>query len=680
MANLKMQITNAGRAALVTAEHMGTSPTKVTEIGVGTSNYTPSAGQTSLNSEVKRLTTFSGDVVAADTIHVTVRDESDDEYSMSEFGLYLEDGTLFAVYSQPDVILDKARATIMLLSVDVVLETLDAQSLTFGDTDFIMPSATTDRLGVIEIATQTEVIGGESAALAVTPATLSGRTATTTRTGLVELATSPETQNASGGDKVVQSSDMGFFRNAANMNAGILPAARLSGTYSINIGGNAATAADADKLGGQEGSYYRNAANMNAGTLPYQRLPAATETTEGGVKLATSAEVRNGTGDDVVRAGDMGWFLNADHMEAGTLPRARLSGGYDIDISGTASNASQLGGQAPAFYRDAANMNAGTLPSARLSGTYGINISGNAATAADADNLGGQAGSYYRNAGNMNAGTLPAARLSGTYGINVSGNADTASDADNLGGRGSDRYVHANANEGHVADFNSIDGNQVFSYHDDTLNCPDPDSNFDGLCLQMANGLQITQIASNGNSNLYLRGNDDAGGGESGWGPWHSVYTEGTNNMAGMVASFATSSAPVGWLKANGAYVSKTAYPQLYAAIGTQFGESGGDFRLPDLRGEFVRGWDDGRGVDSSRGFGSWQDSANKLHGHPFRTGDGNDQTDPSGGLAMDSSNTQRNHGEYTGALTNSAGEQIGGSGGDESRPRNVALLYCIKY
>ena len=87
---------------------------------------------------------------------------------------------------------------------------------------------------------------------------------------------------------------------------------------------------------------------------------------------------------------------------------------------------------------------------------------------------------------------------------------------------------------------------------------------------------------------------------------------------SGTVLYFAGQTAPAGWLKANGAAVSRTAYAALFAAIGTTYGS--GDFRstfnLPDLRGEFIRGWDDGRGVDTPRPMGSAQVDALQSHQH----------------------------------------------------------------
>lgn len=87
---------------------------------------------------------------------------------------------------------------------------------------------------------------------------------------------------------------------------------------------------------------------------------------------------------------------------------------------------------------------------------------------------------------------------------------------------------------------------------------------------------------------------------------------------SGTVLYFAGSAAPAGWLKANGAAVSRTAYAALFAAIGTTYGAGDGrsTFNLPDLRGEFLRGWDDGRGVDAGRVFGSAQAHALQSHQH----------------------------------------------------------------
>lgn len=89
----------------------------------------------------------------------------------------------------------------------------------------------------------------------------------------------------------------------------------------------------------------------------------------------------------------------------------------------------------------------------------------------------------------------------------------------------------------------------------------------------------------------------------------------------GTVIHVCTASAPAGWLKANGAAVSRSTYATLFAAIGTTFGAGDGSttFTLPDLRGEFIRGCDDGRGVDAGRAIGTAQtDALQNITGSVF--------------------------------------------------------------
>lgn len=117
----------------------------------------------------------------------------------------------------------------------------------------------------------------------------------------------------------------------------------------------------------------------------------------------------------------------------------------------------------------------------------------------------------------------------------------------------------------------------------------------------------------------------------------------------GAVYLMATSTVPAGYLKCNGAAVSRTAYRTLFGLIGTSYGAGDGSttFNLPDLRGEFVRGWDDGRGVDAGRAIGSFQDTETVGHSHNPGAGAG------------------------TSGTTNITGL---------TRPRNRAMMYVIKF
>jgi len=87
---------------------------------------------------------------------------------------------------------------------------------------------------------------------------------------------------------------------------------------------------------------------------------------------------------------------------------------------------------------------------------------------------------------------------------------------------------------------------------------------------------------------------------------------------AGAVQFFAMAAAPTGWLKANGAEISRAAYSTLFAAIGTLYGIGDGalTFNIPDMRGQFARAWDDSKGVDIGRAIGTDQDDALEQHSH----------------------------------------------------------------
>lgn len=102
----------------------------------------------------------------------------------------------------------------------------------------------------------------------------------------------------------------------------------------------------------------------------------------------------------------------------------------------------------------------------------------------------------------------------------------------------------------------------------------------------------------------------------------NGIAFDGTKDInvtpAGAVQYFAMPKAPTGWIKANGATLSRTLYANLFAAIGTTFGAGDGKttFNIPDLRGEFLRAWDDDRGIDMSRGFGTFQsDTVRNVRG-----------------------------------------------------------------
>ncbi|WP_204303922.1 phage tail protein [Stenotrophomonas maltophilia] len=391
---MRLKFTTRGRAALVNAAHTGTKAVTVTQIGVTDRAFTPdpAGGDLALPGERKRLTTFGGKAVADDVVHLTVRDESDDSYPLRGIALYLEDGTLLALYGGSEVILEKSSQAMMLLALDWLMADMDANQILFGNTDFLNPPATTEEQGVVELTTAEEAIAGKDSQRAVT-------------------------------------------------------ASALLATLDARLGKGAPS---------------------------------------------TLGKSMMGRGDATEVRADLG-------LKSAALKDEGSGKGLD---------------------------------------------------------------------------------------------------ADSVDGKHADDFapkVHAHK-------------------------------------LVDITDLSVTQLVP-----------------------------------PGIVGHFAMDTPPEGWLRCNGADVSRTTYAALFAAIGTRFGSTNGStFRLPDLRGEFIRGWDNGRGLDPGRSFGSMQEDAIRA---PFNIGRIiSSQFAWAGGTL---------HGEgYMKASEGGAGL----SSGPETRPHNLALLACIKF
>jgi hypothetical protein len=193
----------------------------------------------------------------------------------------------------------------------------------------------------------------------------------------------------------------------------------------------------------------------------------------------------------------------------------------------------------------------------------------------------------------------------------------------------------------------------------------------------------------------------------------------------GSVHWFPNANAPQGFLKLNGARVSRTLYSALWSyaqASGNlasseaskkdgQFGPGDGTntFSLPDLRGLVVRSLDEGKGHDANRALGSFQDSQNKQHSHGVNevahshgvNDPGHSHSNVASGVSVGYRNAGGANGGYVGSVSlnfngwtaaSHSGISIqsaktGGitilqdaDGGAETRVKNVALLACIKF
>ena len=164
---------------------------------------------------------------------------------------------------------------------------------------------------------------------------------------------------------------------------------------------------------------------------------------------------------------------------------------------------------------------------------------------------------------------------------------------------------------------------------------------------------------------------------------------------SGAVFCIAVATVPSDYLECNGAAVSRTTYSALFAVVGTAYGAGNGSstFNVPDLRGEFVRGFDNGKGTDSGRSIATAQSDQNKQHNHTASSS--SSVTDPghihqiaytnnSGGDGViEESGTGLSGYEPTESATTgvsvSTTTTVANDGGTENRPRNIAMMYVIK-
>ncbi|HAV7425962.1 TPA: integrase [Escherichia coli] len=154
---------------------------------------------------------------------------------------------------------------------------------------------------------------------------------------------------------------------------------------------------------------------------------------------------------------------------------------------------------------------------------------------------------------------------------------------------------------------------------------------------------------------------------------------EGSALPVGVPVPWPSATPPTGWLKCNGAAFSAEEYPELAKAYPTN--------KLPDLRGEFIRGWDDGRGIDAGRVLLSIQAGMLEKHRHPVVANDGYDSKEEwelatifrrayTQGRGLDAAAAG---GSLIPSPTLHSRGSIGNTGGSETRPRNIAFNYIVR-
>ena len=185
------------------------------------------------------------------------------------------------------------------------------------------------------------------------------------------------------------------------------------------------------------------------------------------------------------------------------------------------------------------------------------------------------------------------------------------------------------------------------------------------------------------------------------------ISTYALNNLipVGAVLPYPTDAVPSGWLHCNGQSISTTDYPELFAKIGYNYGGSGSSFNVPDYRGEFLRGDDDGVGRDpdaagrGDRGDGTSGGEVGTRQGHAFDSHTHTISVDSNGSHTHTmNGHLQQTIQQGTGSVTNvvvGTGSSLPGhtnnaagshahtataasSGGNETRPRNVSVMWII--
>lgn len=428
MPSIQLIITDAGRAALVNAQHNGTNAVTIAQMGVSGTPIVAAAATTNLPNEVKRIATISGSAVAADTMHVVVRDESADVFTVRSFAFYLSDGTLFAAYGQAGVIAEKSAQAMLLFAVDVIFADINAAMLTFGNANFLNPPATIDTAGVVKLATDAEAVAMANAIKALTPRGMAlAFTAANVLARLLAVDGS-----GSGLDADLLDGQDGSYYTNITARLGYTPLNALTYTASDILGklvtvDGAGSGLDADLLDGQDSSYYANI----VARLGYTPLNA----------LAYTASDILGK---LVTVDGSGTGLDADLLDGRQAAEfALLSGASFTGPISAANLVSSTGGSAGFTFTDRANgdnwvvyasggvanfyVNGGNRVSITASG--GVSAAGAITSAGsivwnagndgsgsglDADLLDGQEGSYYANIA-ARLGYAPANKAGDTF-------------------------------------------------------------------------------------------------------------------------------------------------------------------------------------------------------------------------------------------------------------------------
>lgn len=680
MAGNLIHITNAGRAALVSGDSTGTREHRVTQIGIGTEPFAFDPDLKAMPGERKRVDTIGGLNVAPDTLHVTIQDSTPDQYAMYAFCLYLESGVLFAVYVQDVPILEKSPAAQMLLASDIQFTEIDAAKLVFGDTSFLNPPATETQIGIVRLATQTEVDTGSDSSRVLTAKTAAARYAP-----LVDpkLRGEPEAPTPPLADDSKRLATTAFVLANAVTKAQGLAAGIGADLVVTNV-----AQGDLDSVI-VPGEYYYNGTNANRPST-YGLLKVWRERTSIVYQIAHSSDNA----------------LYARRLAGGVwMPWRRFAGTDSPAFTGTPTTPSPAAFDNSSAVASTAWVQANTLAIRRALGD-----------AVDVDTV--VTSGIYHQPSNAWAGSGQ------NYPRAVAGKLEVFA---------SDVMVYQWYHE-----FQSA-GIWYRSRYAGVWNAWRKVAEVNSPTFT---GVPTAPTAAPGTNNLQIASTAFV---------QTAVREAIRDEQIGQIVFEPRTMPRAGYLKCNGAVLWRTDYPALWLYAGRSGalvsdaewanGASGGfstgndvtTFRIPDLRGEFVRGWDDARGLDSGRRIGWAQNGQNLSHDHAASSaavgdhahtawtdaqgwhghavydpghahaistwsGDGGGTGDGriSGSYIRSQSTNGGTHAVGTGIDIHGNGTHghnigigaagahahtinVAASGGDETRPRNVALLALIR-
>jgi Phage Tail Collar Domain len=726
MADLTFILTTAGFNALVNPANTGTNAITIDRIGVSSvvlpGSPESNVGIVQLPNELKRIASFGGDVVGDNTIHVTIRDESVDVYALRTFGLYSAGGVLLAFYTQPTPIMEKAASSMLLLAADLQFTNPISAELVFGDTYFINPPATTERQGVVELATAPETATGTDATRAVTPfglkSLLTALLAGYSQTGHAHAASDVTSGTFADAriPSLAQSKIIGLVDALAGKAASVHTHAMSEITGLVGALGLKLAIADFtwQNLVGKP-----NVA-INGQTVTFQDVTANRGDGTGALFFGTGRYLYSAVGyyelvgAPLIVAGHQVWTAGTfDPSTKANLSGAAFTGqitATGVHIKGPA------GGYRELTFRTGDSLRWDLF--ADTAAESGANAGSNLVLArySDAGDYLGIAMTVNRSTGGVAFGARPTWNGAVPWdnaNFNPADKAAAVHSHDWAQVTGKPFFQASTSAQLRLDDTNAVRRVQLYG---------DPDgfgflnTALGGWSLRIT-GAALYFTASGVERTVWHTGNFDPatkatlnqdvtfnavrayGGGGTGavylGGPARYVYFNGSEYEmpsspirneghivwhegnaldkacpAGEIKYLASPSIPSGLraLHANGAAISRATYARLFNVIGTTYGVGDGatTFNLPDLRGVFVRGLDNGRGLDSGRTLHSLQMSQNLLHNHSIQS---RSSTGSNNGYVEDGDSDGIVRSMFTGF-----------EGGSEARPVNEALLAVITY